>query len=153
MYKALLWSALMILPALSATAATTPVLADVKEARACKLCGMSREVFAYSRMVIEYDDGMKVGTCSIHCTVRDLHANPGKKVKALLVGDYNTKKLIQAERAFWVIGGKVEGVMTAHAKWAFAKKTDAEAFIRKNGGKFATFDEVMQAAREDAKVT
>jgi hypothetical protein len=55
----------------------------------------------------------------INCTVQDLHANPGKKVKALLVADYNTRKLMEAERVFWVIGGKVEGVMTARPKWAF----------------------------------
>ena len=36
-----------------------------------------------------------------------------------------------------------------NAKWAFEKKTDAEKFIKGNGGKLATFDQVMKASYED----
>jgi nitrous oxide reductase accessory protein NosL len=151
MSRILLCCALVVLATLSAGPATAQNLTDAKEMRLCKLCGMSREAFSYSRMLIEYDDGTKVGTCSIHCAVRDLDSNPGKKVKALLVGDYKTKELVDAEKAFWVIGGKKQGVMTIRAKWAFVRKTDADAFIKKNGGKLASFDDAMRAAREDAK--
>jgi nitrous oxide reductase accessory protein NosL len=39
--------------------------------------------------------------------------------------------------------------MTKRAKWAFEKKSDAEAFVKAEGGKVATFDEAMKASYED----
>ena len=41
------------------------------------------------------------------------------------------------------------GVMTRNAKWAFEKKEDAEKFIKANGGKQATFDQVIEASYID----
>lgn len=122
---------------------------DIKKHPSCKYCGMDREKFAYSRMYIEYDDGTTEGTCSIHCAAIDLALNIDKTPKAIKVGDYSTKNLIDAEKAFWVIGGAKMGVMTKRAKWAFEKKDDAERFIKENGGNLATFDEAMKAAYED----
>lgn len=42
--------------------------------------------------------------------------------------------LIDAEKAFWVIGGSKPGVMTKRAKWAFEKKEAADKFMLDNGG-------------------
>lgn len=123
---------------------------DIKKHPSCKHCGMDREKFAHSRMHIEYDDGSTVGTCSIHCAAIDLAINIDKTPKAIKVGDYNTKKLINAKKAFWVIGGVKRGVMTHRAKWAFEKKKDAEKFIVENGGgTLASYDEAIKAAYED----
>jgi hypothetical protein len=69
--------------------------------------------------------------------------------KAIKVGDYQTKKLIDAERAVWVIGGDKMGVMTKRAKWAFEKQEDAEKFVKESGGKISTFDEAIKSAYED----
>ena len=41
------------------------------------------------------------------------------------------------------------GVMTKRAKWAFAKKGDAEKFVTENGGKLASFDEAIKATFDD----
>jgi len=122
---------------------------DVKEIPACKYCGMNRETFAHSRMLIEYDDGTIVGTCSLHCVSVDLALNLDKMPKLIQVGDYNNKGLINAETAVWVIGGKKPGVMTRNAKWAFANKADAEKFRQENGGQIATFDEALEATYKD----
>jgi copper chaperone NosL len=122
---------------------------DVKKYGSCKYCGMDREKFAHSRMLIDYTDGTVVGTCSIHCAAVDLALNIDRMPKAVMVGDYNTKALIDAEKATWVIGGSKMGVMTRNAKWAFAQKADAERFIGQNGGKLATYDEAMKTAYED----
>ena len=65
------------------------------------------------------------------------------------MGDYNSKKPIEADTAFWVIGGNKMGVMTARAKWAFDSKDAADNFIKQNGGKPATFEDVMKATFED----
>ena len=65
------------------------------------------------------------------------------------MGDYTTRNLIDAEKAFWVIGGSKPGVMSKWAKWAFENKADAEKFIAENGGTLSTFDEAIKAAYED----
>ena len=122
---------------------------DVKETPACKYCGMNRDTFAHSRMLIEYDNGAKVGTCSLHCAAVDLALNLDLAPKMIQVGDYGTKDLVNAETAFWVIGGKKPGVMTKNAKWAFAQKADAEKFMQENGGSLAGFDEALEAAYRD----
>jgi nitrous oxide reductase accessory protein NosL len=122
---------------------------DIKQYSSCKYCGMDRQKFAHSRIFIEYDDASTVGTCSIHCAAVDLAIHIDKTPKAIQVGDYNSKALIDAEKALWVIGGNKMGVMTKRAKWAFEKKEDAEKFIKENGGENATFDVAMKAAYED----
>jgi copper chaperone NosL len=122
---------------------------DVKEIPACKYCGMNREMFAHSRMLIEYNDGTKEGLCSLHCAAVDLALNLDKAPKAIWVGDYGQKTLIDAETAAWIIGGGKPGVMTKNAKWAFANKADAEKFRLENGGRLATFDEALEAAHKD----
>ncbi len=123
--------------------------ADIQQYPSCKYCGMDRAKFAHSRMFVEYDDGTSLGTCSIHCLAIDLVVNMDKTPRSMKVGDYNSKKLIDAEKAFWVIGGNKPGVMTKKAKWAFENKADAEKFITENGGSPATFDEAMKATFED----
>ena len=122
---------------------------DTQKHPSCKYCGMNRQQFAYSRILIEYDDALTVATCSIHCAAVDLAINIDKIPKAIQVGDFNTKALIDAEKASWVIGGSKMGVMTKRAKWAFEKKEDAEKFIKENGGEAATFDVAMKAGYED----
>jgi nitrous oxide reductase accessory protein NosL len=113
----------------------------------CKQCGMDRVKLAHSRMVVTYADG-STGTCSINCVVTDIKETK-KEVKSFQVGDYTTKKLIDAKTATWVIGGSKKGVMTAVAKWAFAEKKDADAFIKKNGGTLATFDDALKATEKE----
>lgn len=122
---------------------------DVQSHPSCKHCGMDREHFAHSRMFVRYSDGSAVGTCSIHCMAVELMLSLARTPQEIEVADYNKKNLVDAERAFWVIGGDKPGVMTQRPKWAFEKKPDAEAFIRANGGRRATFEEAMKASYED----
>ena len=134
---------------LSAIAVYAETMKDIQEHKNCKYCGMDREKFAHSRMLIEYGDGSSFGSCSIHCTAIDLAQSFDKQPKAILAADYNQKNLIDAEKAYWVIGGKKPGVMAKTAKWAFADKKDAEAFIKAEGGKLANFEDAMKATYED----
>lgn len=122
---------------------------DVRNHPNCKYCGMNREQFAHSRVLIEYDDGTSVGTCSIRCAAVELALQIDKTPKVILVGDHGLKSLIDAEKAFWVMGGSKMGVMTKRAKWAFEKKEDADRFVKENGGEISTFDGVIKAAYED----
>ena len=123
---------------------------DINDHRACGNCSMDRKAFGYSRMLIQYEDGSAQGVCSLYCAVVELDANPGHKVKALLVADRDSRTLIDAEQASWVTGGKKRGVMTQQPKWAFQSRDGAEAFIKANGGKLVTWAEALAAAREEA---
>ncbi len=122
---------------------------DVKQFPSCKQCGMDREKFGHARMLIEYEDGSAAGTCSIHCAAVELALTIDKTPRRILVADLGTRKLTDAEKASWVIGGNKPGVMTKRAKWAFEKKEDADKFITENGGTAAAFDEVMKLAYDD----
>jgi len=106
-------------------------------------------MFSHSRMVIEYEDGSAVGTCSLHCTAVEL-ANTIDRIPVMVrVADYDRKELLDAEEAVWVMGGNKKGVMTGQAKWAFADREAAERFVRANGGRIVTFDEAIKAAYDD----
>jgi len=134
-------------PATQADPATMPP--DVKAHPSCPLCGMDRGKFAHSRMLLEYEDGSSYGACSLHCAVLDMAVNLDKAPAKIMVGDYSTKKLIDAEKATWVIGGDQMGVMSKRGKWAFEDKAAAEAFIKQHGGQLADFDAVIKAAFDD----
>jgi nitrous oxide reductase accessory protein NosL len=112
----------------------------------CKQCGMDRNVFARSRMLVVYADGTTAGLCSIRCAAVELRQNREKQVKSILVADYTTRELTDAKTATWIIGGSEEGVMTAVAKWAFAKEENARRFVKEKGGEIASFDQAMKAA-------
>ena len=122
---------------------------DVKGSPTCRHCGMDREKFAMSRMVIQYDDGSNAGVCSIHCAAVDLATNLDKAPITVQAADLGTKALVDAEKATWVLGGAKQGVMTRRGKWAFAERAAAEAFAKENGGTVVTFDEAMKATYED----
>lgn len=148
MKNSLLFTVLMSLLVLS-FAGLSFAQEDVKIAPSCKYCGMDRTKYAHSRMMVTYDDGTKVGTCSLHCLALDLSINIDKTPLIIEVGDYFNKRLIDAEKAYWVIGGNKPGVMTKRAIWAFENRVYAEKYIREHQGILAIFDEAIKAAYED----
>ncbi len=136
----------VIFLAVSAGAETSGDIADVPS---CTYCGMDRAKFAHSRVYISYTDGTKAGVCSLHCAAIEMIVRLDKEVLVIMVGDLNTRELIDADKAYWVIGGDKMGVMTRRAKWAFTDKAGAEQFIKGHGGVVATFEEALKASFED----
>ncbi len=122
---------------------------DVVDIPSCEYCGMHRETFAHSRMLLVYADGTRFGACSLHCAALNLVIQLGRELEAIWVADYESKRLIPAETATWVIGGSKAGVMTKRAKWAFESPTAAKRFTGEYGGRIGSFDEAIQAAYED----
>jgi nitrous oxide reductase accessory protein NosL len=122
---------------------------DIDKHAGCKYCGMDRKMFGHSRMLLVYEDGSELGACSLHCVAVDLALNIDKTPKTIQVADFNTKNLIDAEKAVWVIGGDKPGVMSKRAKWAFEKKADAEAYVKAHQGALADFEAAIKAAYED----
>ena len=122
---------------------------DIDKHQSCGYCGMNRTKFAHSRMLVEYDDGTSAGVCSLRCAAVELVNNLDKTPSRIGVGDYASRKLIDAESAVWVVGGKKPGVMTGNAKWAFATRKGAEEFVKENGGTVATFETAIKAAYQE----
>lgn len=122
----------------------------VEGPKACLQCGMDRTVYAQSRTLLRYADGSSAGFCSLHCAAAAMAKEPEKAVQELLVADYATGGLIEASTAIWVVGGKKAGVMTAEAKWAFAKQEAADGFIRENGGEVRAYPTVWAATKAEA---
>jgi nitrous oxide reductase accessory protein NosL len=110
---------------------------------------MYQSKFEHSWMNIFHQDGSVTAVCSIHCAAIDMALHTEKNIRRITVGDFQTKKQIDADRAYWVIGGDLMGVMTARAKWAFATKEGADNFMQEHGGRPANFEEVIKAAFED----
>jgi Flp pilus assembly protein TadB len=81
--------------------------------------------------------------------VLDLTKNLSKVPCSLRVGDYQTRILIDANGAFWVVGGNKRGVMTQRAKWAFEKELGAREFRDIHGGTPVTFQDALKTAYED----
>ena len=116
---------------------------DVEKIPSCQYCGMDREKFSSTRMLVEYENGTTIGTCSLHCAAVDLAQSLGKTIKAIRVADYRSGKLIDAEKAVWVVGGGVPGVMAAKSRLAFAEKADAETLRKDKGGEIADFNSAI----------
>lgn len=122
---------------------------DQHQHLSCSYCGMNRVKFAHSRMLITYADGSSVGTCSLRCAAVELASNIDKGIARIEVGDFDSRQLIDAEAASWVLGGEKPGVMTMRAKWAFADSRAAQAFIKKHGGTPVDFDTALEASYAD----
>jgi copper chaperone NosL len=131
------------------TAAWGQTAEDIQKHPSCAYCGMDREKFAQSRMLVVYDDQSEFGACSLHCGAVNLAVNIDKNPQPIQIADFSSKKLIDAEKATWVIGGDKPGVMTKQAKWAFQNEPEAAAFVKEHGGKVASFEDAIKAAYED----
>jgi copper chaperone NosL len=122
---------------------------DIEQIPSCQYCGMDRQQFSKTRMLVEYEKGTKIGVCSIHDAAVDLAGSIGKTIKTIWVSDYGTGKLVDAEQAVWVVGGDIPGVMSKKNRIAFAMKADAEAFRKEHGGEMATWDEAIDDAYDE----
>lgn len=122
---------------------------DMSAHPSCAICGMDRKAFGSSRMMIEYGDGTSYGLCSLRCAAFVLRGEEGKKLRSVRVADYETRELVEAEEAVWVIGGTKPGVMTRTPKWAFRNEESAERFLREFGGERAAYREALRKALEE----
>jgi len=123
---------------------------DIAAHPSCDNCGMDRQAYGYARMLVRLADGKEIGTCSLNCAVEEMDQHKNQEVQALLVADRDSRVLVEAAKACWVMGGDKRGVMTKRPKWAFAEKKDAERFVKEHGGTLVDWPTALAAAREDA---
>jgi nitrous oxide reductase accessory protein NosL len=119
----------------------------------CPYCGMDRTEYHHSRHLVQYDDDLVDGTCSIHCLAISLSLNLDRGPKAIYAADFGAtaeiKPLTPVDKASYLIGSKLKGTMTANSKVAFADKAQAEAVMAKEGGALASFDEALRQTHLD----
>jgi len=130
-----------------------PHVNDIEKFPKCGYCGMDRKRFHHSRMLLHYLDDSAEGVCSIRCAATSLSLNLGRGTKALWVGDNASpaeiKPLTDAEKASYLIGSSIRGVMTRRSKVAYSTAEAAEASKAANGGEIADFDKTLLAAYTD----
>ncbi len=110
----------------------------------CPRCGMTLPMF-YKTNHAAHNDGKSEQYCSIHCLAETME-NSGK-VTDLKVVDTTTLKFIDATKASYVFGSSKAGTMSMTSKYAFAKKSDAEAFAKEFGGKVMNFDDTLASVK------
>lgn len=125
---------------------------DIASRRFCENCGMDRKEFGYARMLLRFADGSQVGNCSVHCAVVELEKRKRQKLREILVADRDSRELVEAAGAVWVMGGGKRGVMTRRPKWAFARRSAAETFVKQHGGTVVDWQTALRAAQADAGI-
>ncbi|QXE91403.1 nitrous oxide reductase accessory protein NosL [Geomonas subterranea] len=144
------WMAVVCLGVLFLCCSAALCADDIASRRFCENCGMDRQEFGYARMLVRFADGSQVGTCSLHCAVVELEKRKRQKLQAILVADRDSRELIDAAEATWVMGGSKRGVMTRRPKWAFARKSAAEEFVKQHGGTLLDWQSAYRAGQADA---
>lgn len=114
----------------------------------CDNCGMDRNKFARTRHEFQTSKG-KFYTCSIHCV-----AVMGMKLKEeprdVKVAEYlHPERMLDADRAYYVIGSSAPGTMTLRSKIAFSTKEEAERFALRYGGTVSSFEQALLEARKE----
>ena len=124
------------------------LIQEGKNKRYCSICGMDLIRFYKTSHIAEKHD-KKFQYCSIHCL--EDHLGHGVTIKNPMVVDVKSLKFIPVSKANYVVGSKKKGTMSSVSKYAFARKTDAEIFIKKYSGKILSYDEVIDVAQKDFK--
>jgi copper chaperone NosL len=117
--------------------------AGAGERRECSLCGMYLDQYKSTVHAIIFNDGTQLETCSLACAAK-IYAKDKAHIKKILVADFLTADLINAEHAVYLEGSDIPGVMSYTSRIAFRNKASAVNFQKKHGGKIVTFKEALQ---------
>lgn len=114
---------------------------------------MDRSQYHHSRMLIQYSDDLSDGTCSLHCASISLAINIDREPKAIWVGDNASdaeiKPLLDVDRASFLIGSHLQGVMTKRSKVAYGGDQAGKAAMAAHDGQLGNFDQALLAAYSD----
>ncbi len=113
----------------------------------CNVCGMHLTKYYKTNHTAEFKNGYKEQYCSLHC-LAEVHKNYEDKIKTIQVVDTNSLKLIDAKKAFYVVGSSKEGTMSSVSEYAFSTKEEALKFQKEFGGNIFNFDESLKQAKE-----
>ena len=118
-----------------------------QEKQFCNICGMNLVMF-YKTNYAAHVDGKEKQYCSIHCLVEDRDKNHAD-LQNIRVVAVDTLKLIDAKKAYFVVGSSKKGTMSMVSKYAFPTLKAASKFAAKFGGVVTDFNGALEAAKED----
>jgi nitrous oxide reductase accessory protein NosL len=126
---------------------------DIEKFPKCPYCGMDRKQYHHSRMLVQYSDDLPDPTCSLHCAALSLGLNIDREPKAIYVGDNASsaeiKPLVEVDKATFLIGSGIKGVMTKRSKVAYGNEAAAKAAQGQNGGELVDFHKALLASYTD----
>jgi nitrous oxide reductase accessory protein NosL len=126
---------------------------DIEKFPKCPYCGMDRKQYHHSRMLVQYSDDLPDPTCSLHCAALSLGLNIDREPKAIYVGDNASsaeiKPLVEVDKATFLVGSSLKGVMTKRSKVAYGNEAAAKAAQGQNGGELADFHKALLASYTD----
>lgn len=112
----------------------------------CDNCGMDRNKWARTRHEFRNSKGAFY-VCSINC-VAALSIKTKTHPMDVKVAEYlKPDNMLDAEKAFYVVGSTAPGTMSPISKAAFSVKEEAEKFAVKYGGTVMDFEGALNAAR------
>lgn len=116
------------------------------EKEKCDNCGMDRNKWARTRYEFQTSKGT-FHTCSIHCvTVMGMKVK--EEPRNVKVAEYlKPENMLDANKAFFVVGSAAPGTMTQKSKIAFPSKDEAEKFAAKYGGIVTNFEGALSEAK------
>ncbi len=119
----------------------------------CPNCAMHLPKFYKTNHAVKFKDGTYRQYCSIHCVVDEMEMgylrDKKNKIAQFLAVDVKSLKMIDAKKAFYVVGSSKPGTMTTNSQYAFANQSDAQNFSKENGGKIVNFDEAYKISLKD----
>ena len=129
-------------------ASTKPTLTqDGKEKKWCPLCGMNLKMFYKTSHTAKLKDGKHRQYCSMRCLAVDQHEH-NISTDTIQVVDVNSEKLIDANKAFYVLGSKIKGTMAKVSKLAFSTEDEAKTFAKEYGGEVTDFKTAFAKAND-----
>lgn len=131
-------------------ASVEPVLVQKGEQKNwCSVCGMNLKKFYKTSYIAHLRDTEPRQYCSIRCLAYDMqnHELDGD----IKVVDASTQELIDAKKAYYVVGSKIKGTMSKVSKLAFASKEEAQKFVKKYRGKIVDFASALKMAQDSLK--
>jgi len=110
------------------------------ERESCKVCGMWIDQYIRSAAILTYKDGHKEYSCGIACMLRMVEDEGGiDAFQSVQVHDWISGKLVNAVDAVYVLGSNIIPDMVPNYI-AFANRSEAEAFAKKEGGEIIGFN-------------
>ena len=116
--------------------------------RYCTRCGMDLVKF-YKTSHAATHNSQELQYCSIHCL--EEHLGEGEELKNPKVVDVASLKLIDATKAFYVVGSSKKATMSKVSKYAFLQEAKAKEFQAEFGGEIMDFNGAREKAQEDFK--
>jgi nitrous oxide reductase accessory protein NosL len=111
--------------------------------QSCDVCGMYIDQFHDTSTQLTLKNGKSLETCGVACMLRLINDKGGPDAfSSIVVRDWNTKAIIQAAEAIYVIGSRIIPDMMPNII-AFANREDAETFRTKEGGEILNFTQAL----------